>query len=248
MANERLATGIAGLDKMLNGGLIAGSAALVRGAAGTGKTTLGFHYLLHGAQQGEPGLLVSFEEFPKSLYRDADSLGWDLRAWEAKGLLHILFTSPDVFLASLTGNDGPVTQIVRTHNIQRVAVDTLTHFPRLTSDSHELRGMYNTAINGLKREGVTPMLLGEELHSDYTASEKGRLSFIVDCILMLRYLEIESAIKRAILVLKMRSSAHDRAIHTYTIGTGGITVGEALEGRTGLLSGLIRRSLVSTVE
>lgn len=248
MAEKRLATGIAGLDRMLNGGFIPGSAILVRGAPGTGKTILALHYLMHGALNGEPGLMISFEEFPKSLYRDAESLGWDLRALEAKKQLHLLFTSPAVFLSSLTQTDSLLSRLVRDHNIERVAVDSLTHFTRLTGDSQELRKIYNTVINGLKREGVTPMLMGEEMSDDFTAGEKGRLSFIVDCIVMLRYLEYESTIKRAILVLKMRSSAHDKAIHSFTIGKGGITVGEVMEGHSGLLSGLIRRSLVSTVE
>ncbi len=248
MAEKRVTTGVAGLDTMLHGGFVPGSAILVRGAPGTGKTTLAFHYLIHGALHGEPGLLISFEEFPKSLYRDAESLGWDLRDLESKKLIHLMFTSPQVFLSSLTAVDGPISRLVSAHNIQRVALDSLTHFTRVTSDTHELRHLYNTVINGLKREGVTPMFLGEEAHTDYTAGEKGRLSFVVDCIVMLRYVEVESAIKRAILVLKMRSSAHDPAIHSYTIEKGGITVGEAMDGHSGLLSSLIHRSLVSSVE
>jgi len=248
MAEKRLATGVAGLDKMLNGGFVPGSAILVRGAPGTGKTTLAFHYLIHGAEHGEPGLLISFEEFPKSLYRDAESLGWDLRALERKRLLHLMFTSPAVFLSNLTAVDSPLSRLIAENGIQRAALDSLTHFTRMTSDTHELRRIYNTVVNGLKREGLTPMLLGEEMHSDYTAGEKGRLSFVVDCIVLLRYVEVESAIRRAILVFKMRSSAHDQAIHSYTIDKGGITVGEAMDGHTGLLSGLSRRSLVSTVE
>ena len=79
---DRVATGIAGLDEMLSGGFIPGSAILLRGAPGTGKTTLALQYLLHGARNGEPGLLISFEEFPQSLHRDAASLGWDLNELE----------------------------------------------------------------------------------------------------------------------------------------------------------------------
>ena len=60
-------------------------------------------------------------------------------------------------------------------------------------------------------------------------------------------MEIESAIQRAILVLKMRSSDHDKTIHSYTIGSGGISVGEPMEGRVGLLNGLAHRTMISTV-
>jgi circadian clock protein KaiC len=248
MAEKRVATGVAGLDQMLYGGFIPGSAILVRGAPGAGKTTLAFHYLIHGALCNEPGLMISFEEFPKSLYQDAESLGWDLRKLEEESRLHIMFTSPGVLLSSLEVADSPVSKMLRERRIQRVALDSLTHFTRTTGDTHALRYIYNTVINGLKREGVTTIFLGEEMSSDYTPGERGRLSFIVDCIVMLRYLEIESAIRRAILVLKMRSSPHDKAIHSYSIGKGGMRVGKVMKGHSGLLSGLTRRSIISTVE
>ncbi len=247
-AESRVATGIVGLDTMLHGGFIRESAILVRGAPGTGKTTLGFHYLLEGARRGEPGLFVSFEEFPQSLYRDAQSLGWNLAQYEADGLLHMMFTSPLVLLRSVESPDSPLIKTLMTYNIQRVVVDSLTHFTRMTADTQELRQIYNKTINAFQREETTTMFLGEEMRSDFTADEKGRLSFVVDCMVMLRYLEIESAIQRAILVLKMRSSDHDKAIHSYTIGSGGITVGDPLEGRTGLLNGLAHHALISSVQ
>ena len=72
MAEKRATTGIKGLDDMLNGGFVPGSMTLLRGAPGTGKTSLGLQYLIHGAKKkNENGLLISFEEFPSSLYRDA---------------------------------------------------------------------------------------------------------------------------------------------------------------------------------
>ena len=135
-----------------------------------------------------------------------------------------------------------------TANVRRVVVDSLTHFTRFTSDTHELRKTYSMVVNAFRRESMTTLFLGEEMRSDFTSQEKGRLSFIVDCIVLLRYLEIESAIQRAIVVLKMRSSDHDKSIHGYSIGAGGISVGEALDGRVGLLSGISNQSMISTVQ
>src|SRR3954465_14696740 len=51
---QRLSTGIAGLDDVLRGGLIPGEAYVIRGASGTGKTTLGVQFLVAGARRGEP--------------------------------------------------------------------------------------------------------------------------------------------------------------------------------------------------
>jgi circadian clock protein KaiC len=245
---ERVSSGIPNLDEMLGGGFIPESAILLRGAPGTGKTTFGLQYLLEGLRKGEPGLFISFEEFPQSVYRDAASLGWDLPALEKQGKLHILFTSPNVLRQSLATPDSNIVRTIQQHDIRRIVVDSLTHFTQTISNDQELRGVYHQVISALRREGVTALHLGEEMRSDYTSRERGRLSFIVDTLVMLRYLEIDSAIQRAIVVLKMRSSAHDTSIHGFTIAQGGITVGKRLEGKSGLLSGLTQRSLISTVQ
>lgn len=237
----RVETGIAGLDKMLSGGFVQGSANLVRGAPGTGKTVLAMQYLLHGVEQGEPGLLISFEEFPQALQADAHSLGWDLRDWQDRGVLHLYFTSPQVLLKSLEAPAGPLSDLFIEKRIQRVALDSVTHFTRLTNDQLQLRHIYNQLINALKREGVTSMLLAEEGRLETQRPERGALSFVVDSIVLLRYVEVESAIQRAITVLKMRGSDHVKEIRRYEIRQGGLTVTGPFEGRENILTGISHR-------
>ena len=244
MASKRVTTGIKGLDEMLNGGFLPGSMVLVRGAPGTGKTSLALQFLIHGATQcDEPGLFISFEEFPSSLYRDAQALGWDLKALEVSGKLHLIFTSPEVFLASLESPDSRLNRLLLNANIRRLVLDSISHFDRLTGDEQELRRIYATVTDGLRREGVTAMLLGEESRAEYRRAFKGGLSFIVDTIILMRYVEIESAMQRAIVVLKMRGSNHSKAIRRYEIRPGGLRVLGAFEGREGLLSGTPYRAL-----
>ena len=243
-SDKRVSTGIKGFDEMLNGGFLPGSMILVRGAPGVGKTSLAIQFLIHGAKkQTEPGLLISFEEFPSSLYRDAESLGWNLKEIEESGQLHLMFTSPEVFLASLESPDSRLNQLILDADIRRLVLDSVSHFDRLTSNKQELRHIYTSVANGLRREGVTAMLLGEEERSGHHRAFKGGLSFIVDVIVMLRYVEIESAMQRAIAVLKMRGSDHAKEIRRYEIKTGGLEVLDVFEGREGLLSGISHRSL-----
>ena len=244
MANERVTTGVKGLDEMLGGGLLPGSMALVRGAPGTGKTSLALQFLIHGAmKQNEPGLLISFEEFPSSLYRDAESLGWNLKEPEDSGKLHLMFTSPEVFLAGMQAPDSPLNRLLLEANVQRLVLDSVSHFNRLADDAHELRHVYTSVANGLRREDVTAMLIGEEGRVGKQRPDKGRLSFIVDTIILLRYVEIESAMQRAMVVLKMRGSDHDKRIRRYEIDAGGLKVLDAFERREGLLSGIPRLTL-----
>jgi circadian clock protein KaiC len=243
MAKNRVTTGIKGLDEMLGGGFMPSSMVLVRGAPGTGKTSLALQFLIHGAKGNEPGLLISFEEFPSSLHRDAESLGWDLRGMVADEKLHLVFTSPEVFLASLESPGSRLNQLILEANIKRLVLDSVSHFDRLTDDAHELRGMYTSVVNGLRREGITAVLLGEKGRVDYRYAFKGGLSFLVDAIILLRYVEIESTMQRAMVVLKMRGSDHAKEIRRYEIGTGGLKVLDVFEGREGILSGMPYRAL-----
>jgi circadian clock protein KaiC len=240
-AKPRVETGIAGLDKMLSGGFVQGSANLVRGAPGTGKTLLALQFLLHGAERGEAGLLISFEEFPQSLQADAQSLGWELGAWQERGLLHLYFTSPQVLLKSLEAPAGPLSDLFVEKRIKRVVLDSVTHFTRLTNNQLQLRDIYNRLINALKREGVTAMLLAEEGRMEAQRAERGALSFVVDAILLLRYVEVESAIQRAVAVIKMRGSDHVKEIRRYEIRKGGLVVTGPFEGRESILTGISHR-------
>jgi len=245
--SDRVVTGIAGLDEMLGGGFLPGTTVLVRGAPGTGKTTLAMQFLVNGARKGEPGLLISFEEFPQSLHRDAEALGWNLKELEAKELLHLHFTSPHVLLESLQSPASPISRLLLDGGIRRVVLDSVTHFTRITNDSVQLRAVYNTLINGLKREEVTALLVGEESRFENQRFEQGKLSYIVDGIVLLRYVEIDSAVQRAIVVLKLRGADHAKDIRRYEINRrDGIVVTGVFEGREGILSGISHRTPTTT--
>ncbi len=99
---ERVKTGIPGLDEMLHGGLLPQTATLVEGAPGTGKTTLGMQFIYYGiVEYNEPGIILTFEQFPSQFYRDAANFGWDFRRLEEEGKLRIIMSSPEVSLHDL---------------------------------------------------------------------------------------------------------------------------------------------------
>jgi circadian clock protein KaiC len=154
-----------------------------------------------------------------------------------------MFTSPEVFLASLESPDSHLNQMLLDADVRRLVLDSVSHFNRLTNDLQELRRIYATVTNGLRREGITAVLLGEEGRAEYRRAFKGGLSFLVDAIVLMRYVEIESAMQRAIVVLKMRGSNHAKEIRCYEIGQGGVTVKDVFEGHEALLSGIPHRAL-----
>src|SRR5262245_42897697 len=85
----RESIGVPGLDEVLNGGLIAGRSYLVRGGPGSGKTTLGMHFLCAGAAQGDSTLFINLGESEQQLRDTAALMNFDLNA------IHFLDLSPD---------------------------------------------------------------------------------------------------------------------------------------------------------
>lgn len=242
MNDERVRTGIKGLDEMLQGGFLPQTANLVEGPPGTGKSTFGMQFIYNGIRYyNEPGLIVTFEEFPQQYYRDAESFGWDFRQLEREGKLRVIMTSPEVSRSDLESVGGTLETLAREMGARRVLIDSISHFDQLTSDPIELRSTVFSFINALKREGLTsiltresPVLLGSE-------EEDSSIAFIVDSYILLRYVEIESAIRKALLVLKLRGSDHAKDIRQFEITEQGIEIQSRFEGQEGILSGSPRK-------
>ena len=93
LLKERVTTGVAGLDKILDGGLHRGRSTFVLGQTGGGKTTLAMQFVMEGIRLGEPCMYVSFEENPTQLDAQLHTLGLDAAAARERGL-HFLYVSP----------------------------------------------------------------------------------------------------------------------------------------------------------
>ncbi|MCX7680545.1 MAG: ATPase [Anaerolineae bacterium] len=247
---ERVKTGIPGLDEMLHGGFLPQTANLVEGAPGTGKTTLGMQFIYHGIIAcEEPGIILTFEEFPQQYYRDASNFGWDFQQMEREDKLRVVMSSPEVSKADLEHVGGRIERLIREIGARRILVDSISHFERLSNSRTSFRELAFSFINALKREGLTivltreqPALLGERI------SPENGLAFLVDSYILLRYVEIESTMHKALIVLKMRGSDHDKGIRQFEITSRGIEVRAPFEGREGIMSGSPRRMMDSFVQ
>ncbi|MEW6555480.1 MAG: ATPase domain-containing protein [Actinomycetota bacterium] len=239
---ERASTGNEQLDQMMEGGPLRGSVTLVIGAPGTGKTCLGLEFIAKGVDMGEPGLIVTFEHFPKKLLRDALALGFDLQEMERDGMLRILFTSPEIFFEQAQTPGGLLDTMVQELGARRILIDSISHLERLARDPVKLREVAFTFVNALLRHGLTAIVTQEDpdITGDITAAQYG-ISYLVDAVVILRYVELDSSVSRAILVLKQRASSHDKSIREFRVTDRGILVGEPFADREGLLSGLPRR-------
>ncbi len=230
--------GIGPLDAMLDGGVVRGSATVVEGAPGTGKTTLGLQFIVNGIEKyQEPGLILTFEEFPAQYYHDALNFGWDLKKYEEQGMLRLIFTDPESALKELAEVGGGLENLVDEMGVKRCLVDSLTHFEYSVGAGEDLREVENAFIGSLKREGLTALLLRENSNLLGGTHSLSQAPFIADNYFILRYVEIDSAISKALLVLKMRGSRHDKTIRQFSIGPRGLEIREKFAGRRGVMSG-----------
>ena len=213
--------GIAVLDDLLGGGLPDGNCLLVQGAPGTGKTLLGLQFLYEGATRFDaPGLLVTFEEAPCRLFRDARALGWDMERLERDGLLLIVYTSPSVFLKELEADR--YSQLVREHRLRRVVVDNLTALDTLPPDT-DPRVRSQRIVNGLRQDDLTVMLLRESCTRE-TPFPVTPEEHLADAIIQLEYRAVADLRVRLLEILKNRGSAHSMARHRFAIAPGGLQV------------------------
>ena len=199
---ERIKTGILELDEMLGGGFMPGDAVLIAGSAGSGKTTLALQYLVNGVTQfGDRGIYVTFEELPNQIYRDAKSFGWDLRKLEEENKFRLICTSPNLLMQAEGGEtilDEPIKEI----QPQRIVIDSLSHLQMYVPES-ELRKETYRLIMYFKTKRLNSLLTWESpqiVGQSLSVTESG-MSFLVDSIVLLRYVEIESALRKALIIL-----------------------------------------------
>jgi circadian clock protein KaiC len=205
---ERLRSGIDGLDGMIQNGWLRGTSTLVVGASGAGKTLLGLHFLRQGAEDGEPSLLVGFQESPVQLRREIDSLGWDGAALLAPGHLDILYRSP-VELQIDTIVQELFARIER-DGVKRVVIDALGDLERSAADPRRFFDYLYALTQHFASHDVASMLILEEEppRGPLAGSAGAHLLYVSDNLLRLE-MELGSDLLRTVRILKSRGSAHD---------------------------------------
>lgn len=230
-------TGVVGLDAMLRGGLPSLSSTIVEGGTGTGKTLLGLQFLIEGARRGEPGLLLTLEETPAQLRWLASAFGWDLADLEARGLLALRYTSPIELMTDRFLDQA--RQEIATRAVRRVTLDSLTALSLGVISERRYRELVYALTRHVRALGVTMVMTVEVAEFLGTAQLTGRgVSSIADNAILLRYVEAETRLVRAISVLKARGVNHANELHQFTIEASGPQVGPPFKDLRGVLTGV----------
>jgi circadian clock protein KaiC len=220
--DERVSTGVPGLDRMLGGaGYFKGSSVLVSGDSGSGKTTLAAHFLDSACARGDKCLYFGFEESPQQLIRNMRSVGVDLRTWIDRGQLRCCFVSPAE--QGLETHLAAMYREVRGFEPAAAVVDPLSAL--LTSGRRQSRIMALRMVDYLKSGGVTALFLNDRSDVGAPHADLGISASMDTCIL----LETTGG-QRSLRVVKSRGMKHALEARSMEISASGMRCGPAQTG------------------
>jgi circadian clock protein KaiC len=229
----RIPTGVKGLDEMTHGGLPGGGSTLVLGPSGCGKTALALRFIMQGLETGERTLYVTFQETAKQLIRKASSFGWDLKPALDSGQLKI-FHVEEVSL-DLDYIAAVVREEIAKGGLHRMVIDSLAEMVVAARESERFSAYARSLLGSLRAAQVSVLTTSETSSLGPTTELIGGLSFLYHNVILLRYIEQDSEVGRAVAIVKMRNSNHEKGLWAFTITERGFEVQDKVEGVTGLL-------------
>jgi len=227
-SDKRVSTGIAALDSMLGGeGYFCGSSILLSGTAGTGKTSMGAHFVEAACARGERCLYFSFEESAAQILRNMRSIGLNLGPWVEKGLLLFQSARPSTF--GLEMHLVMMHKLIEDFNPSIVVVDPFTALLHAGAE-FEARSMVLRLMDFLKSKGITALMTSLAHASDFDEQSDIQISSIVDTWLSLRDIESSGERNRGLYVLKARGLSHSNQIREFVITAEGIQLRDVYLG------------------
>lgn len=229
MNQRRLSTGIRGLDEILHGGLIPGRAYLVRGGPGSGKTTLGLHFLAMGVANDEPSMYITFGEPAEQIKSNGADIGLNTEA------MHFLDLSPsseffsqiqtyDIFSPAEVEREPTTQKLIESFDAvkpARVFLDAITQFRYMSTDAFQFRKQVLSFMRFLLEGGATVIFTSEASPS----APDEDLQFMSDGVIHLH----NSSKGRTLQVTKFRGSDFRSGYHSVRLTDTGMQISPRLQ-------------------
>ena len=237
-STERLPSGIADLDQMLEGkGYYKGSSVLVSGMAGSGKSTLAAHFIDASCASGHRCIYFAMEESPSQIIRNMRSIGIDLQKWGDKKLLRFSARRPSLF--GLETHLATMYRDVTDFEPAAVVVDPMSALlsAGATGDVHS---MVLRLVDFLKSRGITALFTNLGVASGENATTEIQMSSLMDTWILLNNRESNGEHNRQLYLLKSRGMAHSNQVREFMMSSDGIVLRPAYVGPEGVLTGSAR--------
>jgi circadian clock protein KaiC len=221
---KRSVIGVQALDDLIGGGLFDGSTTMVVGISGVGKTVLGTQLLREGAISGKRGLLISLDEHPAQIVRNAATVGLDLQEHLDSGMIHIFYESPQEL--EIDSHFARIVKTIEENDIQRLVIDGVTSYSTALDNQRSYRDFFHALVAYSKYRLMTTFFSYEnpELFGISSYMPEFPVSSIVDNIILLSLVEFGNTLHRCIAVVKARGCKHEFDTREFVIGQGGMTL------------------------
>jgi circadian clock protein KaiC len=222
---KRSVVGVEAVDSLIGDGIFDGSTTMVVGVSGVGKTVLATQILREGAlRQKTRGLLVSLDEHPAQIVRNAQTLGLNLEEQVADGTIQILFESPQEL--DVDAHYARIIKAIEEREVQRMVIDGMTSYSTAIGEIGVYRDFFHAIVAYSKQRLMTtffnyenPEFLGISSYMpDFPVSS------IVDNLILMSQVEINNSLHRCISVVKARGSKHSFMTREFVFGQGGISL------------------------
>lgn len=221
---ERVRTGIAGLDPLIEGGLPKGSLILVAGTPGTGKTSMCCRFLERGATAyNEKGLYVSLLESKETLMSYVShQFGSHILDLMKSGMMDVL-TLPSMKSEGVPAMMDSIMTTIRDSGAKRLVIDSVTALSQSFADKRESRIFIHTVLTKMIPSYGCTTLITKEISSDRPKVGESTEDFLADGVFVLRRLVHQGRVLRELEIAKLRGTRVDSPSHPFTL-EGGFTV------------------------
>jgi circadian clock protein KaiC len=235
-ARKQMTSDIAELDALLAGGIEQGSSTLILGPAGTGKSTFALQFVAAAVRRGEKAAIYVFDEELGLLVDRTRSMGFDLEGMRDAGSLHI----EQVDATELSPGEFAhrVRHCVDSAQAKTVMIDSLNGYQAAMPEENALVLHIHELLQYLNRQGATTLLTVAQhgLFDDMKAPVD--VTYLADTVILLRYFEAVGKVRRAVSIIKKRTSSHEDTIREFRITGKGLSLGPPLDDFQGILRGV----------
>jgi circadian clock protein KaiC len=234
---ETVPSGVQRLDDLLGGGIDRGTATLLIGPPGTGKSTIALQYAAAAASRGDHAVIFTFEEGRSVLRTRAKGLGISLKEGTGPGQILVMQIDPGTVLPGQFANI--IRRCVEQAGAKVVVLDSLNGYLNAMPEQRALTIQLHELLSYLNNHGVATFLvaaqsglMGPQMRSPVDAS------YLADTVILTRMYEHAGMVKKAISVSKKRSGAHEETIRQLWFDASGIHLSEPLLHLRGVLMGV----------
>jgi circadian clock protein KaiC len=239
ISSSRISSGIPSLDEMLeNKGFFVGSSILISGTAGTGKTSFASSFLESLSKADKKTIYCAFEESPKQINRNMQSIGIDIKKMSDSGNLLFYFARPTIQNHEL--HFMAIKEQIEKYNPSAVILDPITNLMTEGPNS-DSRDTLTRFIDYLKSKEITVVLTGAiTLRTISRVSSDEGISSLVDTWIMIDDVEIGYERVKIMYVMKSRGMDHSKEVRELKISSEGLSLLPIIKNKEGITIGTKR--------